>query len=342
MFIGFVFIERERRKNQSCFPNKDNQAEGSRKSQKELSEMSSRHYKSISGDDITIDISAIGHSRGDDKTNVINHNNRNPLTVTQSRIFLVSLAMNVMLLFVIFYERGWSQQVVIDCNVQLDSASEELKFAAELSANPILLKCPAQDCDCASKGEEVNDNEMSIATLTEDAVYESEAYQKVTGQWKHYAADMEKELKRISTELLVEKFGLPPYFVQVNLEFPSSSDSNSGSNGGDGGNSEADEVDTMSSTIVPSSSPGGNSGSILIEMAPIELVPYTVLFFLTQVSSEAWDGCSFFINLGHVVSAGILFTTISIRLSPCIGYSLLFIHRLIHHRFLLILSTYIS
>jgi len=34
-------------------------------------------------------------------------------------------------------------------------------------------------------------------------------------------------------------------------------------------------------------------------------MPYTNLFFLTQVASTAWDGCAFFLNLDTIVSADI-------------------------------------
>lgn len=38
-------------------------------------------------------------------------------------------------------------------------------------------------------------------------------------------------------------------------------------------------------------------------MAPAEVMPYSVLMFLSQISSQSWIGCSFFINYGSVLSA---------------------------------------
>ena len=47
----------------------------------------------------------------------------------------------------------------------------------------------------------------------------------------------------------------------------------------------------------------GSSAVLRLEMAPFELVPVTVLYFLDQVASGSWDGCSFIRNAGHVLQA---------------------------------------
>jgi hypothetical protein len=62
------------------------------------------------------------------------------------------------------------------------------------------------------------------------------------------------------------KFGAPPYYVKLELKFPQNS----------GGTT------TFATENV-----------VVVELAPIELMPYSVLMFLTQVSLELWDGCRY-------------------------------------------------
>lgn len=45
-------------------------------------------------------------------------------------------------------------------------------------------------------------------------------------------------------------------------------------------------------------------GSILLELAPNDLMPHTVHLFLEQVYHKLWDGCHFLINQAHIVQAG--------------------------------------
>ena len=54
----------------------------------------------------------------------------------------------------------------------------------------------------------------------------------------------------------------------------------------------------------PDNAPPGTADSFVIEMAPLDAMPYTVHLFLEQVSLKLYDGCSFHRNAGHVVQGG--------------------------------------
>ena len=45
-------------------------------------------------------------------------------------------------------------------------------------------------------------------------------------------------------------------------------------------------------------------GVLLIEMAPLDLMPVAVNLFLQQVHHKLWNGCSFVINAMHILQAG--------------------------------------
>jgi hypothetical protein len=75
-------------------------------------------------------------------------------------------------------------------------------------------------------------------------------------------------------KLLVLKYGPPPYRVAMKLTFPES---------------------------MPDFAEAGKDGTIIVEMGPIEYVPYCVYFFLSVVDN--FKGGSFHRNAGHVLQA---------------------------------------
>lgn len=85
---------------------------------------------------------------------------------------------------------------------------------------------------------------------------------------------LQKELQRRAKEEVLEKFGPGPHRVKFEIDF------------------HPDEI------------PEGNGTSFIIEMAPLDLMPYTVNFFLQQVSHGLLNGCSFHRNARHVVQGG--------------------------------------
>jgi cyclophilin family peptidyl-prolyl cis-trans isomerase len=54
----------------------------------------------------------------------------------------------------------------------------------------------------------------------------------------------------------------------------------------------------------PASSIPGDADKFVIEMAPLDLMPHAIYTFLSQVSQQLYDGCSFHRNAGHVVQGG--------------------------------------
>lgn len=82
--------------------------------------------------------------------------------------------------------------------------------------------------------------------------------------------DMQKKAKKE----IIAKFGPGPHKVKIELEFN------------------------------PEEVPDGTETSFTIELAPIDLMPYTVNHFLQQVSLGLWNGCSFHRNAHHVVQGG--------------------------------------
>jgi len=77
----------------------------------------------------------------------------------------------------------------------------------------------------------------------------------------------------VGREVVLEDFGEGPYHVMIELELPPK-------------------------YVVP-----GTTDQIVVELARLDLMPYTINFFLEQVSAKLYDGTSFGRNAGHVLQA---------------------------------------
>lgn len=77
----------------------------------------------------------------------------------------------------------------------------------------------------------------------------------VAQQWATRDKALTTEIQRLSKQLLQIKFGAPPYYVELDIQ---------------------------------ASQEGVQGGKILIEMAPVDQMPYSVHYFLTQVRAGAW------------------------------------------------------
>jgi hypothetical protein len=89
-------------------------------------------------------------------------------------------------------------------------------------------------------------------------------------------------IQLISKRHLVEKYGVGPHYVEMLLSFDPQS------NIADKNKGKSDD----------------DTAILLIEMAPIDEMPTTVLWFLEQVNATIYDGCSFHRNAHHVVQGG--------------------------------------
>lgn len=92
----------------------------------------------------------------------------------------------------------------------------------------------------------------------------------VNKQVEHLKKEMQSRAKKEAEE----KFGPGPHRIKFELDFN------------------------------PEEMPEGDATSFTIEMAPLDLMPYTVNFFMSQVSLGLFNGCSFHRNAGHVVQGG--------------------------------------
>lgn len=86
--------------------------------------------------------------------------------------------------------------------------------------------------------------------------------------------DVRKEVQLISRREVQEKYGIGPYKIEMQLDFANES------------------MDQFHQNI------------IVIELAPLDLMPASIYHFLEMIRWKLWDGCAFHRNAGHVVQAG--------------------------------------
>lgn len=84
---------------------------------------------------------------------------------------------------------------------------------------------------------------------------------------------LQKHLQEISKRDAVQKYGSGKIRVEIELEFPGSHNLKEGPN------------------------------TIIMEMAPLDMMPHSVYMFLEMVDSKLFDGCSFILNAMHVIKA---------------------------------------
>jgi hypothetical protein len=154
------------------------------------------------------------------------------------------------------YERDLRFKLIHEFNDSIDHASTQLYEARQkMTTSSAGSACP----ECA-KCPDFTDIPIEDKPITEtDLVLDS---------WKARDTAIVTELQNLARDILILKYGPPPYFVEVEVEIDSEKNI--------------------------------EGGKLVLEMAPVEHVPYSILFFLNQISAKAWDQCSFFINLGVV------------------------------------------
>jgi len=108
---------------------------------------------------------------------------------------------------------------------------------------------------------------------------EDEAKKKLNSFSKMVENEIElrEELVHQVQRSTLYSYGKGPYKVEMTLEFPSPSNDS-----------------TSSSTLTE---------EIVIEMAPLDMMPYAVSFFLNQIYDGFYNGHAFDINAGHVMIA---------------------------------------
>lgn len=98
---------------------------------------------------------------------------------------------------------------------------------------------------------------------------------------RQYKYRMHRNIKEIARESLIAEFGAGPYYAEMVVSF-----------------------DPLSNVANKTKAPNNDTASVLLELAPADQMPATVLFFLRQINETLYDGCSFHRNAGHVIQAG--------------------------------------
>jgi cyclophilin family peptidyl-prolyl cis-trans isomerase len=105
---------------------------------------------------------------------------------------------------------------------------------------------------------------------------------------------LQKRLQEIHKHDAILKYGSGKIRVELELEFPSSTSSSAAAAAaaasGGGSTSLKNNKKSQSPTIV-------------MEMAPLDMMPHSVYMFLEMVDAKLFDGCSFILNAMHVIKA---------------------------------------
>jgi len=112
----------------------------------------------------------------------------------------------------------------------------------------------------------------------------------------------EKYIQTTSLRDATRKYGTGVLRVQLNLEFLSERDATLGDNTSDHGKTEVLQ-NAKSGDGSASSSSSSSAHSLILEMAPLELMPHSVYTFLEMVDAKLFDGCSFILNAMNVIKA---------------------------------------
>lgn len=106
--------------------------------------------------------------------------------------------------------------------------------------------------------------------LTDEKNQMNENLELVTDQ----LTELRKQVQLISHREVLEKYGEGPYRIEMQLDFP---------------HETQEELER---------------NIIVIELAPLDLMPTAIYHFLEMIRWKLWDGCAFHRNAGHVVQAG--------------------------------------
>jgi cyclophilin family peptidyl-prolyl cis-trans isomerase len=127
------------------------------------------------------------------------------------------------------------------------------------------------------------------AIATKAAAVETEQQSKLD-YLVQYRVRMQAAIQQLSKQALLEKFGPGPHRVQVQVAFDPASNVYYPATTTTTADGLAEKKDDMA--------------VIVLELAPVDLMPHTVYWFLEQVHAGLYNGCSFHRNAGHVIQAG--------------------------------------
>jgi len=124
-------------------------------------------------------------------------------------------------------------------------------------------------------------------------------------------SSFEKYIQATSFRDATRKYGNGVLRVKLHLEFLSdrdttnnSNDGNNGNNGNNNGNNNHIRRDIRSGDGSVAADASSESQHVLVlEMAPLDLMPHSVYTFLEMVDAKLFDGCSFILNAMNIIKA---------------------------------------
>jgi len=173
-----------------------------------------------------------------------------------------------------------------------------------------------------------NDNKQLESDLFDEMVAAKEKLRIETSKMN----ELEKYVRSTSFRDATRKYGTGVIRVKLDLDFPEDRTSNNNNNNGgvnnsnnDNGNNNSNNnsgsersnndnntrrnnregIRRMAASSIESGSSSSSSGPhvLILEMAPLDLMPHSVYTFLEMVHARLFDGCSFILNAMNTIKA---------------------------------------
>jgi len=201
---------------------------------------------------------------------------------SNTRILVISILIIISIGFIGWQYKMETEETVKNLILTIDELESEIRGKNE-NQSEAALRINQLEEEIQGKNVEEHEAVMRYNSL----ISSKEMVQKEKEQLESEITAQEKKLlemdnaniltdalKDVSKRSVLEKFGEPPYRIEFQLEFP------------------------------PDDAPPGTADRFVIEMAPLDLMPYAVYFFLQQISHKLYNGCSFHRNAPHVIQGG--------------------------------------
>jgi hypothetical protein len=169
------------------------------------------------------------------------------------------------------------------------------------------------DDDDGTRNKNNNNNDNDIDDKTSGLFDEVVAMKETIRIESSRISSFEKYIQATSFRDATRKYGNGVLRVKLHLEFLSDNDGNgntngNGNNGSDGNNNNNNRIrrDNRSgdgSVAADVSSQSQSQHVLVLEMAPLDLMPHSVYTFLEMVDAKLFDGCSFILNAMNIIKA---------------------------------------
>jgi cyclophilin family peptidyl-prolyl cis-trans isomerase len=136
-----------------------------------------------------------------------------------------------------------------------------------------------QASSAVSNSANVASGEMDVAQVK--SFQEITALQGKLQEGTSQIGSLQQHVQHISKRDAIAKYGDGVYRVELDLDFPEDSRTGAGASGG----------------------VKGGPNTLILELAPLDIMPHSVYTFLEMVDAGLFDGCSFILNAMHVIKA---------------------------------------